>query len=163
MKLDMAMLSDAATALPDGKLYIHGGGVTRITATVLPWTQPQLAIVARFLLEEGDEDESHMLGLTFTNPQGHNMLPETSIEVAPQEQPAAVEGEERFLQLALNIAALTFTADGVYHVGLSLNGETVRSLPIAVIGVAPTGAPSSAPAGTPNRAARRAKAKRRPA
>lgn len=143
MRLDMAILADAATAPPDGKLYIHGGGITRITAPVLPWTQPQLAIVARFLVESGDEHESHALEVTLASPQGQNIFPPAAIEIPTHEFPGPpLEGEERFMQMALAIAALTFAVEGVYRINLTLDGEHIRSLPLAVVGTPAQGPPA---------------------
>lgn len=47
MQVDAFMLAEAARAT-DGRLFIHGGGLVRIVAPLLPWTHPQIALVARF-------------------------------------------------------------------------------------------------------------------
>lgn len=129
----MLILADAATATPDGKLFIHGGGITRITAATLPWVQPQIALVARFLMEDADFEQSHELQLSIADPSGALLVPPVPIEFPQPTVPDVQEGEERFMQIALGLASLTFTTEGLYEVELRMDGEVVRSLPLAVV------------------------------
>ena len=138
MKLDMLLLADAATVTPDGKLFIHGGGITRIDATALPWTQPQLFIAARLLVEDDDYQRSHRLELAVTSPSGARLVPPAPLEVPrPPMPPEDSMGEERFMQMALGLASLTFSERGPYRFELWVNGELLRSLPLMVEGPEP--------------------------
>src|SRR5262245_50313329 len=98
MRLDTCLLADAATTTPDGKVFIHGGGITRLTPPTLPWTHPMLALVLRFELEEDDPGTSHQISLGLNSPAGEEMLtpaPELDVHPTPTK---AVEGEESYLQ-----------------------------------------------------------------
>lgn len=155
MRLDTCLLADAATATPDGKLFIHGGGISRITPPVLPWTHPLLAVVLRFELEAGDADRTHELALALVSPKGDQMLsPVPTLEVPPQ-RTRAVEGEESYLQAALQFATIPFASEGIYTLEVRVDGANVRSVPLAVVAPQTPQAPSAS-----NRAERRA-AKRR--
>lgn len=133
MRLDLMLLADAATASPDGKLFIHGGGVTRITAPVLPWTQPQLVLVARFLVEPDAYNRPHELQVSVTDPEGAIVVPPAQLPVTPQPQPEHIQGEELYMNMALGMASLSFTREGAYRFELRLDGKLVRALPLVVV------------------------------
>jgi hypothetical protein len=137
MQLDTFMLADAATGTPDGKLFIHGGGITRINPPVLPWTQPQLAIVARLLMDPDDWDATHELQLLVLDPDGALVMPPAPIPVTAPPRPQAAEGEEQYVQLALGLASPTFAREGTYRVELRLGERLLRSLPLSVVAVRP--------------------------
>lgn len=132
MILDFLIVADAAIA-EHGKLYIHGGGVTRIMPPVMPWHQP-LAFCARFIMEDGDDpmDERHFSLIT-QDPAG------TATEVvrnAPLPQlPAStwLEGEERGLAITVTTPSLVFRIGGTHRVELLLDDLVVRTVPIIVL------------------------------
>jgi hypothetical protein len=142
MRLDACLLADAATATPDGKLFIHGGGITRLTPLVLPWTHPLLGVVVRFEVEPGDNEQAHEISLRLVSPDGEQMpLPLPTITVTPERPAHAIEGEEHYVQLALGLAGITFQGDGIHVLELALNGDTIRGLRLAVIAPAQVPAP----------------------
>lgn len=133
MRLDLMMLADAATAGPEGKLFIHGGGISRISAPMLPWTQPHLGLVARFEMDADDYDRPHEFQLAVTGPGNAVMVPPAQLPIPPQHRPDAAEGEELYMNIALGLATLTFTQEGVYRFELRMDGTVARSLPLAVV------------------------------
>jgi hypothetical protein len=139
MELDTFLLADAATVTPDGKMFVHGGGLTRIAVPALPWTQPQLALVMRFRMEESDWDAAHQLQVSLAAPDGTAVIPPGSIEVPVGNQPETLENEESFLQIALSIASVPFLNQGIYTFRLALDGEPRGSLSLAVIGAEASG------------------------
>lgn len=152
MRLDTCLLADAATGTPDGKLFIHGGGISRLTPPTLPWTHPMLALVLRFELASDDADRTHEIEVALVSPQGDQMLsPSPKIEV-PRQHLNAVEGEELYLQAALQLGGITFASEGIYSMDVRLDGKKVRSLRLAVVAREAPQLPHA-----PNRAERRAK------
>jgi hypothetical protein len=137
MELDTFMLADAATGTPDGKLFIHGGGITRITPPIIPWTQPQLAIVARLRMGPEDWDQEHELQLSLLDPDGALIMPPAPVTVEAPQRPDAAEGEEHYVQLAIGLASPTFAREGLYKVELRLGEKLLRSLPLRVVAVRP--------------------------
>lgn len=138
MKLDFALLADSAAGPPgDGKLYIHGGGVTRITALIQPWHQPSLAIVLRFLTSRDEWGESVTIGLELADPDGAPIMPPTGLPVVvpglatPDVEP--IDGEQTSLQMVLNLNNVLFSRLGLFTFSVLLNEETVARLPLAVV------------------------------
>jgi hypothetical protein len=74
LRLETFLLADHAVATSDGKLYIHGGGITRINAPIIPVALPFLSIVLRFRVMLADVGE-HTLLIGFQNPQKAQLLP----------------------------------------------------------------------------------------
>jgi hypothetical protein len=131
MKLETMMLADAATAF-EGKLFVQGGGLTRITAPELPWTQPQVVLVLRFQMAKKDWDVDHEFELAIDGPDGE-MVPRTRIAIPRPRRPnKLIPGEHHYLHSTITIASLRFTSPGIYNFRLWLGGEPIRTLPIAV-------------------------------
>jgi hypothetical protein len=143
MELDTFMLADAATGTPDGKLFIHGGGITRITPPIIPWTHPQLAIVARLRMAAEDWDQVHELQLSLLDPGGALITPSAPITIPAPPRPPHAEGEEQYVQLALGIASPTFAVEGLYRVELRRGDDVLRSFPLPVLAVRPDSSTAS--------------------
>jgi len=170
MKIDAFLLADAVSAPGDGKFYIHGGGLTRLSVPVLPFALPQLAVFARLEFTEDEMRAGHPLQLTLTDPE------DVPVGIFPQfegqpftELPELAEGEQRFVVVAVNIGGIVVGRTGLHHLGLHVDQTLLRSLPLPVIHVSPERmqAPAAAPvtlrpaAVPPNRAARRRQAPKR--
>jgi uncharacterized protein DUF6941 len=133
MRLDAFLLADVVTAPPDGKVYVHGGGLTRITAPVLPFTLPQLGILARFAIEASELERPHDFAFSLTDADGNDVIPPGELRSAPIAPPEVPEGEEHYLQLALNLTGITFPTAGVYHFELRADGEPVKTMTLPVV------------------------------
>jgi Family of unknown function (DUF6941) len=134
MRLDAFLLADAARVADDGKLYIHGGGVTKIEAPSLPWLVPRLSVALRFQVEDEDFDgwPPGMVRLVFQAPDRGEIL--HAVLPFPDEPPTGgVEGEEVFLQLVLNLEPLPVAITGAHRFELSLDERMLRVLPLPVV------------------------------
>ena len=137
MRLDFFLLADAV-AISDGKLYVHGGGVTKLTPPFLPWVQPQLAVLVRFRID-GPEDMSgkHEFTLTLLGPGGEEVVPAlvSTLDFASKatEVTSAVEGEERFGLVSVNLLGVVFSEAGVYELGVRLDDEPVARMTLPVV------------------------------
>ena len=153
MRLDTFLLADAATAPPDGKLYVHGGGLTVIRAPVVPLSIP-LAVVIRIRVDDAELRSAHELVLSITGPDGNPVWPTQRLGFGPVDQidPLA-EGEERYIQVALSFGAIGFPTVGVYRFVLEGDGELLREMSVPVVEITLPQAPP------PNRAARRRQAR----
>lgn len=68
MILESLLLADNAAAA-GGKLYVHGGGITRITPPTLPWVQPLLTVVLRLLADDvADLMAEHSVAMRWWTP-----------------------------------------------------------------------------------------------
>ena len=151
MRLDAFLLADAVSAPPDGKVYVHGGGLTRITAPTLPFTLPVLGILARFQIEDSELDEPHTFVFSLKDADGNDVIPPGELQSDPYPPRAPMpEGEEHYLQLALNLAHITFPTAGVYHFELRADDHPVKSMtfPVVPMQATPTGAARAEPTPT---------------
>jgi hypothetical protein len=138
MKLDSLFLADAISTPPDGKFYVHGGGFSRIDITSLPSPIP-FSVLARFLVEDGDARREHRFMFTLVGPAGvPNVDPIGGVATPPDETPDLVEGEEHFINVALDIPAFAIR-EGIYTLKVEVNDKVVRrvSLPVVVGGEDP--------------------------
>jgi hypothetical protein len=124
MRLDFLMLADGAN-VAEGKIYVHGGGLTRATFPEFPSNPMFLTAVARFLM---DADE---LGALQEREVAFEMLHDdgTRVELGggqlrwdPGEQ--VREDEEQAVVLVAPML-IAFQAPGSYELRLLLDGEPV--------------------------------------
>lgn len=134
MKVQAFMLADAAAAL-EGKLYIHGGGFTRITASEVPFVR-QFAFVAQCRVDDGD-DKSQAVGFSLRNPSGAFVVPEHGFNVDLEQHETTAPGEPVLLNFAVTVNGLLFQEAGVYDAELWFQRAVVASLPLVVVVGAP--------------------------
>lgn len=136
MRLDTFLLADAATASPDGKLYIHGGGLTTIRAPVVP-LGVALAVAIRLQVDEDELRGTHELQLSMSAPDGSEVWPTQRLRFGPLAHLETIaDGEERYIQLALSFGAVTFATHGIYRLVLVVDGETLRDMSVPVVELA---------------------------
>jgi hypothetical protein len=133
MELETFLLADAAAGA-DGKLYIHGGGLTRITPPMLPWLQPQLALVLIFRADPEELAQPHEFQLTLLDPDGAAAMPAVEDEIAPAEHlAAAVPGEESHLHIVLTLSPVRFTRVGAYRFNVAIDGREAGGVNLPVV------------------------------
>jgi hypothetical protein len=162
MRLSALLVADAVSAPPDGKFYIHGGGLTRFTVPSLPFPIPQLGIFVRLEVEQTEVGQSHGFQFTLTDPDGVAVGAFPRFEAALPETPVPLEdGEQRFVVLAVNIGGILVGRTGLHHLKFLVDDEPLGTVPLPVVVLteeqlrAQIGAPPVLPAQHPNRAARR--------
>ena len=127
------MLADAAS-VAQGKLYIHGGAITRVNV-VVPTGVVNLAAAVRLIIEDNDQRAAgRPVAIVWLKPDGENLLPPLEGELAP-EVPADVvvrEAEEQGIIIVANFT-LGFETYGTYRVVFHLDDEPVAERPLAVV------------------------------
>jgi len=130
--LDALILADAVSTPPDDKFYIHGGGFSRYEVPALPFPVP-LGVLIRLKVEASDLHKSHHFRVAFIGPTGlPNVPPVEFVGNPPTETAELVEGEERFVNIALQIGAVA-VRDGLYHLELHIDGHLARRVPLPVV------------------------------
>lgn len=153
MRLDAFMLADHAQAA-EGKLYINGGGITRLNVPIIPFAIPSLTVIVRYVVENSDDYGDHELGLRLVTPSGVDLFPEESLGNARVEPvPGAAEGEEHVLQLCLSFGGVPIIEQGIHELSTILDGELTRRMTLPVVLLDAGAGTVGAPAG--NRAERR--------
>jgi hypothetical protein len=167
MRLDALLLADAVSAPPDGKFYLHGGGITHLNVPVLPFTIPQIGVFIRLEVDEDELGDPHTFKLAMTDPDGAFLVQPQEFAAGPIEAAPLAPGEERYIAIALNLGGITFGRAGLHHFDFHIDRELARSVPLPVVPLTaeqleamqtPQPAPPPIP---PNRAARRQASRRR--
>ncbi len=163
MRLNALLLADAVSAPPDGKFYIHGGGLTRITVPVLPFALPQLGVFIRLEADPEDLGRTYAFRLVLIDPDGVAVGPLPQFEAPLPERMELVEGEQQYVVLALNVPGVTFGRSGLHRFEFWIGEELFGSIPLPVVALTAeqlqamtSGTPPAVPSQQrPNRAARR--------
>jgi len=156
MQLDSFLLADNVIAA-EGKLYIHGGGITRINAPAVPIVVPQLMIIVRLLLDPEEVNQAHELQLELADPAGRPVILAPPSRIPAPGDAGAATGEEQFLQLILGLAGILLETVVIYRLTVSIDGEVLRALSLPVVLIDRDDEPTVAPAPRPNREQRRRK------
>jgi hypothetical protein len=132
VRLETCFLADAASG-HEGKLYVHGGGITRLTPPVFPFMVPMLAVVVRLEAELSDYEGTHEIGLTLLDPTGESVLPPVAVTSHLGPTPEFVDGEEQYIQLTLSLGGIPIPQPGLYRLELAIDGEVLRVLNLPVV------------------------------
>jgi hypothetical protein len=143
MRLNALLLADAVSAPPDGKFYIHGGGLTRLAVPALPFPIPQLGVFVRLEIEEGEIGQTHEFKFELTDPDGDPVGPiqpprfRAQLPSPPPDAPKPEEGEQRFVVLAINISGLSVGRKGLHNFSFCIDGDVLGSVPLPVTLLSP--------------------------
>lgn len=138
MRFDFALLADAAQVV-DGKLYVHGGGLTRLNAASLPWVQP-LSVCMRLGPDAHDDlSREWQFEVVVIGPEDNPIFAHRTPIRLQQPAIAIAEGEQPGVLLALTLGALVVHAYGPHRVTLALDGAETE-LPFAVVPLNASGA-----------------------
>jgi hypothetical protein len=126
MTIQVAVLCDAATDY-NGKLNLLGTFDT-IYAAQMPTQHAQCSIAIRIAFDRIEEGR-HVLNLNFVDEDGQPIMNSMQIPVE-----AVFPAEATFISrnLVVNILQLTFAKTGLYSVDLSVDGQPLSSIPLAV-------------------------------
>lgn len=141
MLADTILLADYAS-VHDGKLFVHGGGITRLDAHELPLVLPTLAVVARIRIDDDAElDVPHRYSLKITGPNDELVVPESYLDsVAEGEREELPPGEDRYVQLVIAMGGLVFRSAGPHRVQLSVDESPLVGCSFAVVKMGPPAA-----------------------
>jgi hypothetical protein len=135
MRLDFIMLADAAETDETGKLQIQGGAIGHIVLPHLPARLPQLVVVARLLIEEGDRRGTHTLQARISLRDGDDVevlapavIPAGALDRAPPPH----EGEVQTITVIATFPAPSFTHYGQHVAELVIDDRTMGRVVFAV-------------------------------
>ncbi len=125
----MIILADA-TNESGGKLNILGAGISRITPAALPSVLPQIAVVVRASLAEGDYDRTHQLSIEMVGPNGAQVVPPLESTVLPEMlrpmRDSLLNGEQEAVNMTFLMQGLTFSEEGIYQFVVRLDDQELR-------------------------------------
>lgn len=138
MQLDCFLVCDAATT-SEGKIYLHGAGISRITVPTVPFVIPFLTVLGRYQFDSVEESaREYELAFSVTDDRGQEMAAPMKGRIRAQSDPGLRAGEEIYTNLILGFGPLPIQRTGSLRIRLAL-GDTLRemTLPIVVTGAAP--------------------------
>ena len=124
MRLDFFMLADGASS-PDGKVYVHGGAVTRASSPTLP-TQVFVAGVLRLLVDPSDiGGPPHEVAFQWSRPDRAEWKTLLEAPVAPSVPKGGIrEGEDVGFVIVAQML-IEFSVAGSHAIRVLLDGHEV--------------------------------------
>jgi hypothetical protein len=132
VRLDFFVLADAAN-VADGKIYIHGGGLTRFNVLQFPSPMPQVAAVARFIVEDDDLGRPQPVTIDWRGPGGgvfQGVTGEVLVEAIGR-----AEGEDRGVVLVAVFGGSPLEQPGRYEARLIMSGDEQGAVVRPVVAV----------------------------
>jgi hypothetical protein len=134
MRPDFLLVADSADTHPSGKLWISGGGITHIAGESLPITLPHIAVVARLLVQEGDDSRAHAVQIRLRAPDDSILVELPRGEIAAGMLAGhGHPGEEHAVVMVGGFGGLRFETFGLYAVELLINDALALRKPLAVV------------------------------
>jgi hypothetical protein len=130
MKLVLATLADFALAHDDGKLYITGGGIRRLTFRVLPAVHPRVSLALDVELDAQDRSQQqHTVLIQATDSLGQPFIKPEVLTVSLT--PTMLLSEADHLPIVYHMQNLTFQHEGDHVFTVTIGGAET-SLPLRV-------------------------------
>lgn len=145
MEIELALLADAASTPPDGKLYILGGAFEELRATTFPVTHPAMSLVLRLKLHPTECDREHRLTIELWDTEGQRIGPQLAGPFRAQRR-QDYPGRHSYVSLVFNLLGLQFAAPGEYNFHISVNGQHMRTVSLHLVKIETLELPSRGPA-----------------
>jgi hypothetical protein len=140
LRLDAFLLADYA-ANAEGKLYVSGGGISRLNLPMFPFFVPMLSVVTRFVVEDEADYRPHTVRVRLESPDGVELIPGDAASFDVDRPTGMAEGEERSLQLVLNYGGIPILEEGIYTLTVELDDEVRRRMTLPAVHVPPPAEP----------------------
>jgi len=129
--LDYAILCEAASAAPDGKTSILGGGFDIFVAPKVPFQIHRVVLAARFLFRSAETNTPVPFEIRLIDGDGQLVLPSQSgtVETRPGRIPGAIVP----YPMILEFAGVTFHKYGPYSFEILIEGRAVKSVPLYIV------------------------------
>src|SRR5205085_1748663 len=135
-------LCDHATVPPDGKIYIHGGGVHQLYVAQIPGPLRTLFLVVRLSIPWHMLGEPHMVRIRALDLDRRPIGPTDPLITTPFElgRPAGHRpGDESAINICAELNGLTIQQPLTMRFHLLVDDETIGSLPLKVMQLPPPG------------------------
>lgn len=138
MRLHFMLLAQAASAPPDGLLYIHGGGINTVLAQQVPLSF-QGTLVIRLLADRSETGRQVPLEIQVNDEDGGGILPQpVRLAIAAQPVPHHPVGWPIPVQVVANLTGVQLPRAGDYTIDVLLADQHVGSEHLrVVVGPAP--------------------------
>ena len=134
MRLDWALLANAAEAPPNGLVYILGAGFDTLIRDAYP-TPFGGVIVLRLLTTRLETERPHKLEVHCSDEDGQAVLPQPIVlnmpaRTVPPEYP---HGWDLAASIVINISTVPINKPGFYSFEILIDDQQVRTLPFRAV------------------------------
>jgi hypothetical protein len=141
-------LCDHASVPPDGKIYIHGGGIHQLYVSQIPGPLRALFLVVRLSIPWHMLGEPHTVLIRALDLDRRPIGPTDPLVATPFElgrPPGHRPGDESALNICAELSGLTVDQPITLRFHLAVDDEAVGSLPLKVLQMPPAQASSTRP------------------
>ena len=134
MRLDWALLANAAEAPPNGLVYILGAGFDTLVRDQYP-TPFGGAIVLRLLTTRLETERPHKVEVFCTDEDGAPVLPQPIVLNLPARQIPTdfPHGWDLSASIVINLTSVPINKPGFYNVEILIDDQQVRTLPFRAV------------------------------
>ncbi|HET7419680.1 MAG TPA: hypothetical protein VFL27_04820 [Candidatus Dormibacteraeota bacterium] len=134
MRLDWALLANAAEAPPNGLVYILGAGFDTLIRDHYP-TPFGGVIVIRVLTTRIETERPHKIEVHCTDEDGKAILPKAIVLNLPARQVPAEypHGWDLAASIVINMQTVPIERPGFYNVEIIIDDQQVRTLPFRAV------------------------------
>jgi uncharacterized protein DUF6941 len=129
-------LCDHATVPPDGKIYIHGGGVHQLYMAQIPGPLRALYLVVRLSIPWHMLGEPHTVKIRALDLDRNPIGPTDPLITTPFElgkPPGHRPGDESAVNICAELSGLTVPQPMTVRFHLEVDDETISSLPLKLV------------------------------
>lgn len=123
MRVRNFIVADAVSPGLQGKMFVHGGGVTSIAAAAFPYVHPQLGLLLTLVYEGPEDDIEQRVQVAIENNEGDEVATVLDLETDKPSEPFEERKSFLLIHLLGEMAGLQFEKPGRYWMVLKLNGE----------------------------------------
>jgi hypothetical protein len=134
MKLDWALLSNAAEGPSNGLVYILGAGIDTMWRDQFPAPFGG-AMVLRLLTTRLESERAHTVEVHCTDEDGNAMLSQPIVlNMPPRQIPVDhPQGWDLATHVVINLAAVHIAKPGFYRFEIVIDDQQVRTLPFRLV------------------------------
>jgi hypothetical protein len=128
-------LCDHATVSPDGKIYIHGGGVNQLFVPEIPGPLRSLWLMVRLAIPWQMLSEPHTVKIRALDLDRNVIGPQDPLIVTPFElgkPPGHRPGDESAINLCAELSGLAVERPMTLRFHLLIDDEAISSLPLKI-------------------------------
>jgi hypothetical protein len=130
MQTTTALLADAAT-VSNGKLFVHGGGITHLGAKKFPVRHPTLALVLVFRVEWTETSEEHPLEISLEDEDGKQRFSGKG-KITVGRPPGLAAGSAQFVPYTQTFNGIVFDRPGRFVFRVRWGDTELAELPLSV-------------------------------
>jgi hypothetical protein len=133
MYLVDAFFANGVEVVPDGRCFVHGGGIEALMVPHVNGALPLISMLARIHFEEEECNQEYTFTVRATSPDSDDLGVRSVVQLKPRSSDQ-FPGQGVTSQVAVLIQGLPLPVPGPYLFDLLLNGQSIgqRALSIAV-------------------------------